>query len=94
MSGSSGKWVAQILPADDPLLPYRKKPIMSDAGPNATYVGRVILELWSDDGVTDDAKMLAISADAVDGKHTKLLERIAQALLHRMQQGNPFAPTE
>lgn len=94
MSGPSGKWVAQILPADDPLLPYRKKPIMSDAGPNATYVGRVVLELWSDGGVSDDAKMLAITADAVDGKHTQLLERVAQALSRKMQQGNPFAPSE
>lgn len=91
MSGSSGTWAAQSSPADDPLQAYRKKPIISHAGANATYVGRVVIELWSDSGVSDDAKMIAITADAVDGKHAKLLERIAPALSRRMQKGNPLS---
>jgi len=41
--------------------------------------------------VSDDAKMLAITADAVDGKPADLLERVALALTRMLQQGNPFA---
>jgi hypothetical protein len=91
MSGSSGNWKAEISPVDDPLAAYRKQPVISGAGSNATYVGRVVIELWSDGGVSDDAKMIAITADAVDGKHANLLERVALALTRRMQQGNPLA---
>lgn len=91
MSGSSGKWTAQSLPADDPLQPYRKQPIISGAGSNATYVGRVVIELWSDGGVSDDSEMIAVTADAVDGKHAQLLDRIAPALSRTMQKGNPLA---
>lgn len=91
MSDSSGTWKAESFPVDDPLRTYRKKPVISGAGPNTTYVGRVVIELWSDGGVSDDADMIAITADAVDSHHAKLLERIAQALPRRMQKGNPFA---
>jgi hypothetical protein len=91
MSGSSGTWASRSFPADDPLQAYRKKPIISHAGSDATYVGRIIIELWSDDNMTDDAEMIAITADAVDGKHAKLLDRITHALSRKMQKGNPFA---
>lgn len=91
MSDSSGNWKAEILRVDDPLAAYRKKPVISGAGSNATYVGRIVIELWSDGGVSDDAKMIAITADAVDGKHANLLERVSRALTRRMQQGNPIA---
>ncbi|HEY7343231.1 MAG TPA: hypothetical protein VH591_20330 [Ktedonobacterales bacterium] len=91
MSDSSGNWEAEIVPVDDPLAAYRKKPIISGAGSNATYMGRVVVELWSDGGVSDDAEMIAITADAVDGKHANLLERVTSALTRRMHQGNPFA---
>lgn len=91
MSGSSGTWNAQSSPADDPLQAYRKKPIISRAGPGTTYVGRVVIELWSDGGVTDDAEMMAMTADAVDGKHAELLARITPALSRTMQKGNPFS---
>lgn len=91
MSSSSGHWKAGITSVDDPLAAYRKRPVISGAGPNATYVGRVVIELWSDGGTSDDAQMIAITADAMDGKHANLLERVAQALTRRMQQGNPFA---
>lgn len=91
MSGSSGTWKAESVPVDDPLQGYRKKPIISGAGSNATYVGRVILELWSDGGVSDDAEMIAVTSDAADGQHAKLLERVAPALSRMMQKGNPLA---
>lgn len=92
MSGSSGTWKAESSPVDDPLQAYRKKPVISRVGSsNATYLGRVVIELWSDGDVSDDAKMMAITADAVDGKHAKLLERITHALSRKLQQGNPFA---
>jgi hypothetical protein len=91
MADSSGNWKAEILSVDDPLAPYRKTPVISGAGPNATYLGRVVVELWSDGGVSDDAQMIAITADAVDGKHANLLERVTRALTLQMQQGNPLA---
>lgn len=91
MSGASGTWKAESYPVDDPLQPYRKTPIISRAGSNVTYVGRVVIELWSDGGVSDDSEMLAMTADAVDGNHAELLSRVAHALPHRMQKGNPFA---
>jgi hypothetical protein len=83
MSGSSGTWKAESFPVDDPLQAYRKKPIISGAGSNTTYVGPVVIELWSDGGVSDDAKLIAITADAVDGKHAKLLERRPEPSLRR-----------
>jgi hypothetical protein len=91
MFGSSGNWKAESFPVDDPLAAYRKKPVISGAGSDTTYVGRVVIELWSDGGMSDDAQMIAITADAVDGKHANLLERVTDALTRRMQQGNPFA---
>ncbi len=92
MSGPSGKpWGAQSASVSDPLQAYRKKPIISAGGPNVTYVGRVVIELWSDGSTSDDSKMIAMTADAVDGKHAKLLARIGTALSRRLQQGTPFS---
>jgi len=45
MSSSAGKWTMETSRVDDPLQTYRKKPVISGAGPNATYVGRVVVEL-------------------------------------------------
>lgn len=91
MSGSSGTWKAESVPVDDPLQAYRKQPIISRAGPNVTYLGRVVIELWSDGGASDDSEMIAVTSDAVDGKHAKLLERISPALSRSLQRGNPFS---
>lgn len=92
MSGSSGNWRAETSRVvDDPLAAYRKKPVISGAGPNATYIGRVVIELWADTSVSDDADTIAITADAVDGKHANLLERVTLALTQRMQRGNPIS---
>ncbi len=91
MSGSSGTWKAEISEVDDPLVGYHKKPIISLASsPNAKYLGRVIVELWDNTGARDDADALTISAGAMDGKHGKLLARIAEALLVRVQRSHPF----
>lgn len=85
----SGTWEAESLPVDDPLQPYMHKPVISRGGPNTTFVGRVVLELWSD-GDSDDANMIAMTADAVDGRPAKLLERISSGLRRRLEKENPF----
>lgn len=90
MSGPTRTWQSGTFEADDPLANYRKKPIISQGGPNATYVGRIIIELWEEGPATDDAQKIAISADAADGNHAKLLARIAASLPRRLEKGNPF----
>lgn len=57
VSSPSGEWKAETGSVDDPLQAYRRKPVISGAGPDASYVGRVVVELWSD-GVSDDARCL------------------------------------
>jgi hypothetical protein len=90
MSHQSSSWSSQQSTVPDPLKGYQRVPIISGGGPNSKYLGRVIIELWQEDGASDDSKMIAISADAVDGKHAQLLPRIAAALAQRMTRGNPL----
>jgi hypothetical protein len=89
MSNPSGTWESETSPVDDPLQNYQKRPIISEAVPNTTYVGRVIIELW-EDGSSPDDKMIAMTAEAVNGRHPQLLDRIAAALAKAMQRGNPL----
>jgi hypothetical protein len=88
---SESSWTVEVTQVDDPLAGYRKQPIISRGGPNASYVGCVIIEFWEDATAHDDGDRLAISADAVDGNHAQLLDRIAAALPLRLRKGNPFA---
>jgi len=90
MPDSSGTWNMETsTEVDDPLKGYDKKPVISRGGPNATYVGRVIIEMW--DGVgRDDGDRIAMVVGAMDGHHGEFLERIAAALTLRLQRGNPF----
>jgi hypothetical protein len=90
MSDTPGTWSVETHDVDDPLKDCRKRPIISDAGPNATFVGRVIIEMWEDGSSLDDGQKLAIVPNAMDGKHAQFLERVAAALALRMQRGNPF----
>jgi hypothetical protein len=75
---------------DDLLKDHRKRPIISDGGPKAKFVGRVIIEMWEDDSPLDDGNKIAIVPNAMDGKHAQFLERVAAALALHMQRGNPF----
>lgn len=70
-------------PAIDPLHGYHGKPIVSDAVPGESYVGRVIVELWDVPGRGDESN-LAISVDAVDRDQPQLLQRVAAALPRRL----------
>lgn len=86
----SSEWQQQVSSVDDPLEGYHKKPIISRGGPNATYLGRVVIELWDDASSPDDAAKIAMAVDAVGGDHATFLERVASALTQRLQKGNPF----
>ena len=90
MSGPSSTWNMEAPAVDDPLKGSHKKPVISSGGPNATYVGRVIIELWDGTTARDDADRIAMVVGAVDGHHAELLERIATALTQRLRRGNPF----
>jgi len=46
------EWRKEEGTAPDPLAKYAHQPVISAGGPNSTYVGRVIVELW-DSGTTD-----------------------------------------
>lgn len=90
MSDPSDGWNMETSTAvDDPLTGYDKKPVISRGGSNATYAGRVIIEMW--DGVgRDDGDRIALVVGAIDGHHGEFLERVAAALTLRLQRGNPF----
>lgn len=69
-------WQMQTGPADDPLLPYRGRPVIS-AG---KYIGRVVIELWeSESGPVNDVNGLAFTSDTVQGDQHTLLQRVADA---------------
>ncbi|QBD76418.1 hypothetical protein EPA93_10515 [Ktedonosporobacter rubrisoli] len=70
--------------AVDVLSSVRNQPILGQQGANATYVGRVIVELW-ETSAKDDSKGIAISVSAMNGDNATLLERVANGLLKRVQ---------
>lgn len=72
----------------DPLSGYRGEPILGKQGPNARYLGRVIVELWEINSTKNDSYNIAISAGAVDEDNSTLIERIAAALSSRVQAAN------
>jgi hypothetical protein len=75
-----GDWKASVESADDPLAAYHLKPVISSGGPNATYLGRIVIELWDTPEARDDAYRIAMTSEEVDGKHADLLARLAAAL--------------
>jgi hypothetical protein len=80
-------WQMQTGPADDPLLPYRGRPVIS-AGSAGRYIGRVVIELWESESEPNDVNGLAFTTDTVQGDQQTLLQRVAAALparLARMQ---------
>lgn len=82
----SQKWQKQeINQSGDPLSGYQGKPILGQQGPNARYLGRVIVELWEIKDAKNDSYNIAISSGAVDRDNATLIERIAVALSARVQ---------
>jgi hypothetical protein len=69
----------------DPLSGYQGRPILGQQGPNAKYLGRVIVELWETNSTTNDSNNIAVSAGAVDEDNATFIERIAAALSERVQ---------
>lgn len=87
MSAPSHNWKASVGHVNDPLAAFHKKPIISSGGTDATYVGRIVIEMWDTPEARDDADRIAITSDAVDGKHADLLVRLAKALPSIVQRG-------
>ena len=74
----------------DPLANHRNVPILAEVGPDSRYVGRVIVELFDDDSSKPDSNKIAFSVGAVDGNKAVLIQRVADALVKRVQQTKPF----
>lgn len=72
--------------ANDPLANNIGRPILGQQGANATYVGRVIIELWEHGDGLDDSYHITASIDAVNGDEKTLLKRIATALPARVNR--------
>jgi hypothetical protein len=82
----------------DPLAGYVGKPVISQvSNPGATYVGRVIVELWQVPGMTA-AQSCAFTADPAAGEASSLLTSASAALATRLSSiplssfGNTTAP--
>jgi hypothetical protein len=76
--------VAGLLPA------YQGRPILG-SNMGATYLGRVIFELWGDsNGIASDSSGLAFTSNAVNGNDAALLSRIVAALPDLVAGGSPF----
>jgi len=68
----------------DPFAGFSGKPMFSGGGPTATYVGRVVIELWESPNMTDEQTM-AITTDTTGSVDWKtLLQRVAAALPARI----------
>jgi hypothetical protein len=88
-------WKKVETTAPDPLAHFANKPIISDAGSDMQYAGRVIIEIWDRVGTaaasaSDDAKGLAIMVDARDGNAAALTTRVAAALPVHISQVHRF----
>ena len=79
---------------EDPLAPYRSRPVVSSApSSSATYLGRVVIELWTQEGISD-ANNLAIALDIPSGIESRaFLQRVADALQARIPR-LPEAPQQ
>ncbi len=71
----------------DPLIGFHGQSAISSGGSDKSYVGRVMVELWAAPGKSD-AQLLTYSADAVNGDHMTLLERVIAALPVRIAKVN------
>jgi hypothetical protein len=53
--------------------------------PDASYVGRVVIELWENQSASD-SQNIAFTSDAANGEAGALLQRISSALVQRVAQ--------
>jgi hypothetical protein len=76
----------------EPKAPQRGKPYLSQGGGHATYLGRVIIEVWDDAGYGDPSWGLSYTYDlaptGVSGK--ELLDRVASNFSERLQKDKPL----
>lgn len=72
--------------AVDPLANSIGVPILGQQGPNAQYMGRVIVELWETGDGKDDSYHIAFRIDAATGDEKTLLQRVAAALSARVNR--------
>lgn len=70
---------------EDPLAQFHGRPVVSSASSSsATYLGRVVVELWAQEGHSD-ADGLALMLDVPSGIESRaFLQRIADALQTRI----------
>ncbi len=82
------QWEKKMAPGStsDPLANHIGMPILGQQGPNAQFVGRVIVELWENNDGKDDSYHIAFSVDAVSGDEKALLKRVAAALPARVNR--------
>ncbi len=78
---TQGENVTALTSAPDIFGSVRGKPVLGTAGYTKRYVGRVVVELWEPvTGAPQDSRFMALTADAVDGNHKGLAERVGDAL--------------
>ncbi len=82
-----GNWNKQILQAREPRILDAKVPIISAAGPNDKYLGRVVIEFYEIAGAKSDAEGVAYTVEAVNGDHKALARRVAAAFVARLLNG-------
>lgn len=82
-----GNWTKQILQADGPRSLDAKGPIISAAGSNDRYLGRVVIEFYEVAGAKNDAEGVAYAVEAVNGDHKGLARRVAAAFVARLLNG-------
>jgi hypothetical protein len=70
--------------AADPLAGFAGKPILAAQSAGATYLGRVVIEVWDTGRSHDPSFGLTFSSDAVDGNHRNLLRHVANGLPTRV----------
>jgi len=79
-----GQWTKQILKADGPRTIDSREPIISAAGKDSKYLGRVVIEFYEVPDARSDADGIAYVADALDGNHKALAKRVAVGFVARL----------
>ncbi|MCS6846511.1 MAG: hypothetical protein RMN52_02200 [Anaerolineae bacterium] len=79
-----GQWTKQILKANIPEFLNSKEPIISAAGKDSKFLGRVIIEYYEIPGAKSDADGVAYLVEAVNGDHRGLAKRVAVGFVARL----------
>jgi hypothetical protein len=86
---TQGQNVTKLSSAPDIFSGARGKPVLGAAGETKRYVGRVVVELWEPIvGEPEDYRFMAFTAEAVDGNHKDLAERVGSALMSQVSRTN------